>query len=314
MIVGAYCPEHLTSQRGELALPFTRYLSELVATEHELIDLDRTGGSERRQFVDAYLARESNHLGERFRQAVYRSTGGQPMRLSEYLQELKRNGELYRDDEGCWVESAAFYRRVDRSARVDTLIAARIRGLPGEIREVLAAASVEGTDFAIETVAGMLNVDSGELIQLISGEPIARGIVRPLGLYHSGPQGLSWFQFSHYQYYTFFCSQLSPLQRVHLHRALATRLEHIHRDRKDQIANELAWHFQEATEVEKTVYYLERAGRCANRLGAAEEASQLIQLAVDLVKSLPDSPENKMRESELLLLLEALPSVFHACA
>jgi hypothetical protein len=47
-------------------------------------------------------------------------------------------------------------------------------------------------------------------------------------------------------------------------------MEQIYRDHVEEIANQLAWHFQEAGNADKAAYYLQKAIERASRLGANE--------------------------------------------
>lgn len=271
MIIGTYCPL-------ETEHPFIELLNELESQDDRfLIDLDQAGNLQGQEFTNAYLALEPNHLSERFKKEIYEITGGQPLFLSEYLQELKENGDLRRDDENYWVDLETFYDRENQPGCLDSILATRISRLPGEIRKAIDIASVEGIEFSIETVARVLEIDHIVLIQLFMRKTNHQPIVVPLSLYQSGPQHLSWFRFRHSLFQKVVYNQFTKTERAHFHAEIGASLEQIYGDKADEISNQLAWHFQEAVNIDKAVYYLEKASNHARRLGANQEALQLFQ-------------------------------------
>jgi tetratricopeptide (TPR) repeat protein len=67
----------------------------------------------------------------------------------------------------------------------------------------------------------------------------------------------------------------------------------------------LAYHFDAAGLVEPTIGYLHRAGQRAFQMSANEEAIRLLERAIALLTTLPESPDRDGRELELLVALGA---------
>jgi len=90
--------------RGGERHPLEPVLNELKRYLGDVwVDLAQTEKAEGRQFVDALLDSEPNRLGEGFRQALFRHTGGHPLFTIELLREMQERGDLI-EDEGRWVE------------------------------------------------------------------------------------------------------------------------------------------------------------------------------------------------------------------
>jgi predicted ATPase len=62
------------------------------------------------------------------------------------------------------------------------------------------------------------------------------------------------------------------VERAYLHEAVGSTLEALYGERTEQVALQLARHFQAAGNVNKAVDYLLQAGERARRLSAHEEA------------------------------------------
>jgi predicted ATPase len=105
LIVGAYRPEEVALGRGNERHPLEKVIAELKRYCGDIgVDLDQTGEAEGRHFVDALLDVEPNKLGEKFRQLLFRHTGGHPLFTIELLRDMQERGDIVQDEQGCWVD------------------------------------------------------------------------------------------------------------------------------------------------------------------------------------------------------------------
>lgn len=277
LIIGTYCPQELTNGWHVSKHDFPELINAFRQLDSDpVIDLDQTIKFEGQEFTNAYLDLEPNHLSVQFKKEMYRITGGQPLFLTEYLQEMKDKGELHRDEEKCWADPESFYDQETLPDSVEAVIEARINRLPEEFRNVMEAASVEGIEFTIETVASALMMDRLELTHLLIQESSHHPLVVPLSLYKSGPRRLSWFRFRHSLFQKCLYNQLDPYKRAHFHEKIGISMEQIYGEQVEEISNQLARHFQEAGNTDKANYYLQMANRRAIRLGANQIPSQIL--------------------------------------
>lgn len=93
--------------------------------------------------------------------------------------------------------------------------------------------------------------------------------------------------------------------RRRLHRAIAITLEQ-DPARADAADAELARHFSEAKDDEKTFVYAERAGDSAARVFAFAEATHFYQLALGAVSRTPTGPDQSRRRVDLIVKLVAM--------
>jgi adenylate cyclase len=100
LIVGAYRPEEVALGRAGEQHPLQGVLSELKRYYGDIwVDLGRAAEAEGRKFVDAFLDTEPNRLGEGFREALFRHTGGRPLFTIELLRDMQERGDLVQDEE-----------------------------------------------------------------------------------------------------------------------------------------------------------------------------------------------------------------------
>jgi DNA-binding SARP family transcriptional activator len=306
LIIGAYRPDELIHGRDGRLHPLQNVLGEFQTQfGNTLVDLtaaDQRGG---RAFVEALLDSEPNRLGESFRRALLRQTGGHPLFTVQLLRELQSSGSLAEDEKGRWIETGAIDWDV-MPKRVEAVIAQRIGRLDDSLQHILRIASIEGDRFSIEIVAQAAGLDKRELVERFSRELVkqhslltAQGVER---LQDAGTL-LSYYRFRHHLFQIYLYQSLDEVERVYLHEAVGNALETLYGEQVDEIAAQLARHFGAAGQTTKAITYLWRAGERALRLSAYDEAIDSLRRGLALCSSLPQTPENVQRKLDLLLSL-----------
>ena len=303
LLIGAYRPEDVAQGRAGARHPLEGIVNELKRDFGEFeVELSKAEG---RSFIDAFLDTEPNRLGDVFRDTLFLQTRGHPLFTIEMLRGMQDQGMLTRDKQGRWVEKTeldwdAF------PAKIDAVIGERISRLEDRLRELLTVASVEGEEFTSDVVAMVRKEQAREIIHLLSSELDKRHhLVSAKGIRRMDGQRLSIYSFQHILFQRYLYSSLDEVERSHLHEEVGTALEALYGDRSEEIAVQLARHFQEAGLVMKAVYYLQKAGNKAVRLSANEEAISHFNKGLELLKGLPDSPERDQQELALLIALRA---------
>ena len=96
-------------------------------------------------------------------------------------------------------------------------------------------------------------------------------------------------------------------RRKLLHESTGKAIESMFADQLDDYLSDLAHHYSRSNNAAKAIEYLQRAGEPAmKRSGSTPEAVAQLSAALDLVKSLPSSPERDQRETSLRMTLRAL--------
>jgi predicted ATPase/DNA-binding SARP family transcriptional activator len=318
LLVGTYRPEEVAVGRENAAHPLEGVVSEFKRDFGDIgVDLDQATAVEGRRFVEALLDTEPNRLDETFRRTLFQHTGGHALFTVELLRDMQQRGDLRRDAEGQWVaeptplpagapvqasQGGLDWRRLP--ARMEGVVEKRIARLPAELQQALRIASVEGEEFTAEVVARVQGVDDGELIRRLSTEAVRQHrLVSAPSLQWLGQRPLSRYQFRHNLFQKYLYHTLDEVERAYLHEAVGSTLEALYADRAEQVAGQLARHFQVAGNVDKAVKYLLQAGERARRLSANEEAIGYFQQGLRLLQSLPDSPTRAQRDLALQLPL-----------
>jgi tetratricopeptide (TPR) repeat protein len=289
LIVGAYRPEEVAlgledPTTGESRRhPLAKLLAEFKRLYGEAwLDLAQVEEPEGRRFVDALLETEPNRLGEGFRGALADRSGGHPLFTVELLRAMQERGDLVRDGAGRWREGPALDWGT-LPARVEGVIAERIGRLEKEQRQLLAVASVEGEDFTAEVVARVRGVGVQEAVRRLGGElQKEHRLVRSRGMMWLDARRLALYRFQHHLFQAYLYQGLDEAQRAYLHEDVGNALEALYGEQADEVAPQLARHFEEAGLTDKAAHYYGRAGELAAEAFANEEALAHLSRALKL--------------------------------
>ncbi|MFQ5595200.1 MAG: AAA family ATPase, partial [Anaerolineae bacterium] len=273
LILGTYRPGDVALGRGGERHPLEPVVNEFRRYFGDVwVDLSQVEEAEGRQFVDAFLDTERNRLGEEFRQALFQHTEGHPLFTIELLRNLQEWGNLVQDEEGRWVEGPALDWGM-LPARVEGVIEERIGRLEEELRETLTVASVEGEDFTAQVVARVRDADERGLVRQLSRELDKKHrLVGERGTLQVEGQRLYLYHFRHYLFRQHLYNGLGDIERELLHGEVAAALEKLYDGQLDEIAVQLAHHFQKTDDYGRALRYLTLAAERASRLYANAEA------------------------------------------
>jgi class 3 adenylate cyclase/predicted ATPase len=304
LILGTYRPDEVTVSRGENGHPLAETLSELKRRHGDIwLDLGELAEADGRRFVEAYLDTQPNRLGPAFREALFDRTGGHALFTVELVRELRERGDLHQDDEGQWTQVPAINWNV-LPARVEGAIEKRIQRLETDLRSILTIASVEGETFTAEVVARVQQVQERGLVQRLSQELDKRHrLITAHILAWLGSQRLSLYRFRHQLFQHYVYHSLTEMERAYLHEAVGSVLEVLYGQQTEQVAVQLARHFEEAGLTEKAVTSLLLASRRAARLSANHEVITHASKGLALLGRLPETRERAQQELELQIAL-----------
>jgi len=304
LILGTYRPDELAVSRDEMAHPLAEMLSELKRWHGDIwLDLGELAEVEGRRFVEAYLDTQPNRLGAGFREALFNRTRGHALFTVELLRELQERGDVRQDEQGQWIDGPAINWNT-LPARVEGVIEKRIQRLENQLQSILTIASVEGETFTAEVVARVQQVQERGLVQRLSQElDRQHRLVTAHSLAWLGVQRLSLYRFRHQLFQHYVYHHLAEMERAYLHEAVGSVLEALYGEQSEQVAVQLARHFEQAGLTEKALTYLLQAIKRAARLSANQEVIAHVSKALALLDSLPETPERAQTELELQITL-----------
>ncbi|MBX6363449.1 MAG: AAA family ATPase [Gemmatimonadetes bacterium] len=208
--------------------------------------------------------------------------------------------ELFRETEGNplfavealragWTLADAASRRLP--PKVQAVIDARLAQLSEPARELIGVAATLGREFTADLLVAASEAD---------GETLVRGLDE---LWRSGmlrEHGVDAYDFSHDRIREAAYRALGPARRRHHHLRAAEALKRRHAAEPGPVSGQIAAHYERAGAAEQAVGWYEAAADAALRLHANTEAVRLLSRAIELVGTLPRTPERDARELALL--------------
>jgi predicted ATPase len=254
--------------------------------------------------VAAYLAQRFNtvRLPAGLTQFLHQRTTGNPFFLATAVEELVRQGVLVPQAESWTLGGKLETVGVPESVR--QLIEHQLAHLSPEEHDILAAASVAGGEFSAAAIAASLG-QTTEQVEAYCDTLVRRGqFVRPQGV-TSWPDGTvtARYGFIHDLYHEVMYDRVPVSRLVRWHWQIGVRLEAGYGVHTQEIATELAMHFERGRDYPRAVAYLRQAADNALRRSANIEAIGHLTKALALLQILPNPHEYIQQELDLLTVL-----------
>jgi ABC-type oligopeptide transport system substrate-binding subunit len=269
MIVATYREVELDQAR-----PLHEVLADLsrerIATR---VKLTRLGREETGELVAALFGQE---ISPGFLDSIYRETEGNPFFIEEVAKALVEGGNLHYED-GRWQLPPMAELGIPQSVRM--AIQSRVGVLPTECQGTLYLAAVLGREFDFDALAEASEQGEDSLIEDLECAERAQ-LIEEISAEEGGT-----FAFVHRLIPTTLVESLRTLQRRRLHRRAGTAIEALHPDNFEA----LAYHYDQAGDLEKATDYLLKAGDRARGLYAHREAIANYQQALELLKEAGDT-------------------------
>jgi DNA-binding SARP family transcriptional activator len=207
---------------------------------------------------------------------------------------------LHRETEGNPLFIVEAVRAGEVSARVQSVIAARLARLSPPACEVVGVAAAIGREFTLDVLAAASELDEDALVGGLD-ELWQRRIVRD--------RGAAGYDFSHDRIRQVAYAALGPARRQRLHARIAAALERVHAASPGPVSARIAAHHERAGAVAPAITWYRRAAEAAQLLHASARSLELLERALALVGSLAPSRQRDGTELDLRIatLVPLLP-------
>jgi tetratricopeptide (TPR) repeat protein len=263
-----------------------------------------------RSAVTSYLSRRFDTSSEAMQQLarladeVHERTEGSPLFMVSVVDDLVDRGVLSHVDGHWTVGASGATVELGIPADLQRLIERQLDRLDSSEQRLLEVASVVGADFSAAAVAAGVGLPEGEV------EASCHEIARQQQIILGGGDE-EWpdrtvagrFSFQHALYREALYARVPAGRRADLHRRVGSRLAQAYGDRADEIAGELAMHFERGRDVDRAILHLHTAGWVAGHRGAAREAEAYFMRALGLIAGTPSSRARVEVEADVCLAL-----------
>jgi DNA-binding winged helix-turn-helix (wHTH) protein/tetratricopeptide (TPR) repeat protein len=231
--------------------------------------------------------------------SIHQRTEGNPLYMVTLV------GALVEDDKASLQD---VIERSDRivPANITETISRQFGQLDAEEQKILEVASVAGAEFSAAAVA------AGTDSQLTVVEQRCAAMASRTSFLHDAgddewPDGTvsARFRFSHALYRDAVYARLTAARRTALHHRMGERFEEAYGDRANEIASELARHFEQGRNLDRALRYREQAARKALRRSAPREAIEHLAAGLAILSRLPGGHARLEHELQLRLALGA---------
>lgn len=274
--------------------PLSKLLTEVkISQGNVFINLDTLEEQERRSLMNSLLDSEKNIYDSRFRDKLFERTNGNPLFVNELMNLLKEEGMLVHNHDGVWMNNANLHWK-SYPVRIEGIIQERIGRLEDSLVEVLSHASVQGYNFIAQVLSKTMGEPERNLLMTLSKTLQKQHHLVAEGNCIRSSQGIvSRFNFSNYIFQQYLYQELSMTQRMMLHSDIAGILEDYFKDNIEEVAGDIARHYEMSGEYDKAVKYIKVTVKNMMRISGYEEAAVLIKKALEFLEQMPQTEVTK---------------------
>ena len=233
---------------------------------------------------------------EPLKQRILEKTEGTPFFMEEMVRALFDNGVLVHSIGG--ISLTKPLDEIQVPATVQGVLAGRIDQLGAAEKELLQTAAVIGREFSLSLLTQVAQQAEDTLVPLLSRLQTAEFIYEQPAF----PEVEYTFKHTLTQEVAYHSLLSERRQTVHARTAQAiASLYHEHLT--DHRLRDLAYHSAQSGNTEKAAEYYQRAGELALKNSSYTEAIRDLNHALDLLSSLPSTPDRQQQELTLLISL-----------
>jgi DNA-binding winged helix-turn-helix (wHTH) protein/tetratricopeptide (TPR) repeat protein len=225
-----------------------------------------------------------------FANLIHRHSGGNALFMVTILQDMVKKGLIAQTD-GRWTLTVAL-EHVDLSVpeTLDQLIEMQFQQLSPVEQRILRSASVAGERFSAWAITTVAEIDPGSVEDACDALAERLQFIQATGIHElANGQISAHYDFRHSLYREVLYRRLSDATRSKLHLLLAQRLKAFCDPCEQELATELALHFERGRDYEQAIHYLILAAENAVGRFAYRDCIAILHHAGELVVKLTPS-------------------------
>ena len=262
--------------------------------------LDPLGREQAEEMLTALLGNVGTQHAVSLRRFILEKTEGNPFFIEEIVQTLREQGLLTVGATG----HTPLLTDLRLPATVQGVLTSRIDRLPPEEKSLLQTLAVIGKKFSLSLLKPVADQPEDNLLRQLSRLRTSEFI------YERPAFPDIEYIFKHALTQEVAYNSLLIERRKVVHERAAKAIEKIYRYKLDDRYSELAHHYSRSGNTQKAIDYLQLAGQQAAQRSAYTEAVNHFTAALELLKTLPDTP--KRIQQELTLQLALGPALGHS--
>jgi class 3 adenylate cyclase/tetratricopeptide (TPR) repeat protein len=221
------------------------------------------------------------------RRLISEKTEGNPFFIEEIVVALFDDSSLVRNGRLTLTRPLT---QIKVPTTVHAVLASRIDRLAPDEKDLLQTLAVLGREFTLELVRNVVGMPADELERLLSRLQLSEFIYEQPAFPHIE------YLFKHALTQEVAYSSVLSERRKSLHDRAGAALEALYANRLEDHLSELARHYERSGNAEKAVEYLQRAGQQSASRASQAAAITLFGSALELINTLPETPERLKKE------------------
>ena len=226
---------------------------------------------------------------------ILKRTEGTPFFMEEVAQTLVEEGGLVGERGHYRLETALTALQIPTT--VQGILAARIDRLSTEEKSLIQQLAVIGRQFPASLIKHVVSQSEDDLYRLLASLQAKEFLYEQPAFPEVG------YIFKHALTQDVAYRTVLQEQRKTLHERTARAMEGLYRTSVGDHYSELAHHYSRSGNAQKAVEYLGLAGHQATQRSANDEAVGHLATAIEVLQTLPDTPERSQRELALQVAL-----------
>ncbi len=291
---------------------------ELIVTEHPLRNVQRELQVHKlcQELPLDYLTEKAvaeflnlkfpgHQFPPRLKTMIHERTEGNPLFMVNVIEYLVNEKIIVNVDGGWRLQGDLERIELAVPESLQHMIEKHIERLTADEQRILEGASVVGMDCSAVAISAGLAEDVVYIEEVCDRVARRQHFLLPAYLAEL-PDGTVTprYHFMHALYLNVLYRRIAPTRRSQIHGRIGVSGESIYGDRVNEIAAELAVHFEQSRDMSRAVKYLEMAAENAAQRSADHEALALARHGLELLKFLPNSIETSERGLRLRELIE----------
>ena len=295
LIIGSYRPVDAHTDNEALIKLLPELLRHSYCNEHSLSVLDV-------EAVSTFLQHDYPGLPDVLAQVLQQRCGGNPLFMHNIIDYLENENLIFKESDRWFIKNDLTTLDLQLPDAIRLLIEQRLKHLTDVDQELLKAASAAGFNFSAAAVAAGMMKPLEEVEthceRLVSRNQFIRN--RSEEYWPDGTVSAR-YEFIHALYQEALHQQLTPSQRIRLHQKIGERLEQGFDTQTELVAAKLARHFENSGDNTRAIEYFSQAADGAMQINAYPEAIVYLELALNLLNTLPQD-QLRIRKEILLQL------------
>jgi predicted ATPase len=284
LICGTYRPEELDDLKDKNIHPLKEAILRMSSQKlFNSMELNRLSV----QDVNKMLTSRFTHskLPREFLMQLYKETEGNPFFIEELVRVFEEEGIIYYK-EGIW--HIKKISEVNIPSTIKDLVELRIKRLDKDSMETIKQAAVMGREFDFEVLSMTMDNEKEKIIASLE-------TLEEKKLIMTDDYDDETYKFSHSMIREIIYKAVSKPRKRMMHERIGRTIEKQNTKNLDLVIYQLAYHFSNTKDSDKTLEYAISAGEKASLGFALNEACNFYELAQNAIYNMADSIENKMK-------------------